>query len=83
MDISFIETLLLAFPEMQENITVDQIKPYWEVLEDLVEQERVLSLGICDLDKASLEELYEWAKVCFFSDSLSVQLYVVVIWIGI
>ncbi|XP_041369133.1 glutamate--cysteine ligase regulatory subunit-like [Gigantopelta aegis] len=63
LDISFIETLLLAFPEMQEKIDVDQIRPYWEVLEDLVAQERVLSIGTCDLDKGSLEELYEWAKV--------------------
>ncbi|XP_071097359.1 glutamate--cysteine ligase regulatory subunit-like [Haliotis cracherodii] len=61
--VTYLETLMLALPELDEEITVEQIKPYWEVMEELVEAETVLSLGICDLDKARLEELYNWAKV--------------------
>ena len=65
LGVSFVETVLLSLSmfETEEEITVDLIRPYWQVLEDLVGQERILSIGIADLDKKKLEELYDWAKV--------------------
>ncbi|XP_067662476.1 glutamate--cysteine ligase regulatory subunit-like [Haliotis asinina] len=62
-NVAYMETLMLSLPEVDEEVTVEQIKPYWEVMEELVLEETVLSLGICDLDKARLEELFNWAKV--------------------
>ena len=64
LDVTFLETALLAFPEFEnEALTLDVIKPYWEVLEDLFHKEVILSLGIADLDKNLLEELFDWAVV--------------------
>ena len=64
LDVTFLETALLSFPEFEnESLTLDIVKPYWEVLEDLVHKEVILSLGMADLDKALLEELYNWAEV--------------------
>ncbi|CAG5124520.1 unnamed protein product [Candidula unifasciata] len=66
---SYIETLLLAVSpgEGEEDDSsapsVSVIKPYWEAMEELVAAETVLSLGVCDLTKDSLEDLYNWAKV--------------------
>ena len=64
LDVTFLETALLAFPEFEnEALALDIIKPYWEVLEDLFHKEVILSLGIADLDKNLLEELFDWAVV--------------------
>ncbi len=61
LDVSTIETVLLSVPEKQRNM--DVIKPVWQTLESLVAEEKVFSLGTCDLDKNQLEELYSLAKV--------------------
>lgn len=66
LNITFIETVLLALPELEEeekDLSLSVIQPYWKLLEEMVEEEKVLSLGIADLDKEQLEELYNWAKV--------------------
>ncbi|XP_048775053.2 glutamate--cysteine ligase regulatory subunit-like [Ostrea edulis] len=66
LNITFIETVLLALPELEEeekDLSLSVIQPYWKLLEEMVEEEKVLSLGIADLDKEQLEELYNWAKI--------------------
>ena len=42
---------------------LDDLKPVWEALEVLQDQELVMSLGISDLNLEQLQELYDWAKV--------------------
>jgi len=73
---SYVETVLLAVspcveeddpdylttPE-QQPAAMDRLKPYWEVMEQLVKDDKVLSLGVCDLNKDVLQDLYTWAKV--------------------
>ena len=56
---------MLALPEQddEEDLSLSVIQPYWEMLEGMVEEEKVLTLGIADLNKERLEELYNWAKV--------------------
>lgn len=65
LKVSFVETVLLSISmfNTEEEITVEQLKPYWKVLEKMVQEEKVLSIGVSDLDKTKLAELYEWAKV--------------------
>lgn len=64
LDVTFIETVLLSFPESEnEELTLEAIQPYWKALEKLVYREMVLSLGLADLDKALLEALHDWAEV--------------------
>ncbi|BFZ05815.1 hypothetical protein BsWGS_08854 [Bradybaena similaris] len=72
---SYVETLMLAVAPSSGDVdddndddsvspvSLDTIKSYWEAMEQLVSADRVLSLGICDLTKDALEELYNWAKV--------------------
>ncbi|BFZ20256.1 hypothetical protein BsWGS_23295 [Bradybaena similaris] len=65
---SYIETLLLAVGPVNEDNdsstpSAKAIQPYWEAMEELVAAEKVLFLGVCDLTKDSLEDLYNWAKV--------------------
>lgn len=65
LNITFIETVILALPELEEEeeVSLSVIQPYWEALEEMVEGERVLSLGIADLNKEQLEKLHNWAKI--------------------
>lgn len=67
---SYVETLLLSLSPTEEeedsdtpSMTLEKIQPYWEVMEELVGCQKVLSVGICDLNKEVLEDLYTWSKV--------------------
>ena len=42
-------------------------------MEILVDSGYVQSLAVCDLDKNTLEKLYEWARVCFYNFSYNVH----------
>ncbi|XP_076436108.1 glutamate--cysteine ligase regulatory subunit-like [Babylonia areolata] len=65
LDCSFVETVLLSLSmfESEDDIQVEQIKPYWQALEGLVDQKRVFSIGVSDLDKVKLTQLYQLARV--------------------
>ena len=53
--------MLISLPESR--CTVEELKPIWETLEEYVRHNKVLSLGVSDLSKSQLEELYNWAEV--------------------
>ena len=61
LGVTFIESLILSVPE--EHTSLEYLKPLWSTLEEQVEANRVYSLGISDLSKSQLEELFGWAKV--------------------
>ncbi|GAB1607796.1 glutamate--cysteine ligase regulatory subunit-like [Argonauta hians] len=71
LDVEYIETVLLSWhanpqeedEEEEEELTLEHLKPYWEILQELHHDEVLLNAGVSDLDRALLEELYEWAKV--------------------
>lgn len=67
LNVTFIETVLLALPvfDDEDELTLDLIKPYWTCMESLVDSDKVLSLGIADLNKDMLQQLYTWSRVCF------------------
>ena len=62
LNISFIETVILSVPD--DRHTLEHIQPLWSALEEQVSRQRVYSLGVSDLSKVQLEELYNWATVC-------------------
>jgi len=64
--ISDIETVLLAFQDhtfCSERIPLDVIEPLWQVLEEYVEHDVIVRLGVCDFNRDQLEELMNIAKV--------------------
>lgn len=64
LEVTFVESVIVALPEFDhEELDITVIQPYWKVLEKLVNEEKVLSLGMADLDKRHLEQLFEWAEV--------------------
>ncbi|XP_014670750.1 PREDICTED: glutamate--cysteine ligase regulatory subunit-like [Priapulus caudatus] len=64
LGVSQLDVLILACPDTPDDeMSLDLIKPLWLILEGMVEQRLLLSLGIADLQKETLEQLYNWAKV--------------------
>jgi len=63
LNVSFIETVILSVPDDQRTLT--NIQPLWSALEEYVSLQRIYSLGISDLSKIQLEELYNWASVSY------------------
>lgn len=65
LDVSFIDSVILALPSSssQYRVSLDEIKPLWVVLEELVQNGKVLTIGISDLDTGQLTELHQWAQM--------------------
>ena len=70
LGVSHIETVILSLTYILNHKTLSEIMPLWEVMEGLVEQEKVFSLGVSDLDSKQLEELHSSAKVPSFTCNL-------------
>ncbi|XP_071821858.1 glutamate--cysteine ligase regulatory subunit-like [Apostichopus japonicus] len=66
LDTDIIDVLLLSVsekPNVIETFHMDHLKTLWSVLERMVDKGQIKTLGVCDLEKPALEELYNWAKV--------------------
>ena len=61
LGVSFIEAVILSVPEEHKNLC--KLETLWAALEEQVACNRVYSLGISDLSKQQLEDLFNWAKV--------------------
>lgn len=74
LDIPKIDVVLLALsktPNVIEDLTFEHLKPLWWELEREVNKGRIGALGICDAERALLEELYNWARVKPIIDQLN------------
>ena len=65
LGVSSVECVILSLvPEPRETESfLDELKPLWSALEELVEKGSVYTLGVSDLTKDQLEGFYDWAKV--------------------
>lgn len=57
----FIETIILSVPE--EYRSSDSLYSYWQVLEKLVDEKKVLTLGVSNLNVDQLDNLYNIAII--------------------
>ncbi|KAG8436750.1 hypothetical protein GDO86_007728 [Hymenochirus boettgeri] len=65
LGVAQLDSVIIAPPPLEECMTVsmEHVQPYWEELESLVTDAKVVAIGTSDLDKALLEQLYIWAKI--------------------
>lgn len=63
--IEVIDSLILSLPPLpsEEKFTLDHIKPLWTEIEKLVEENKVLTIGVSDLDTEELMQLYNWSQI--------------------
>ncbi|KFP57902.1 Glutamate--cysteine ligase regulatory subunit, partial [Cathartes aura] len=45
------------------SLSLEYLQPYWQELENLVQNKKIVAIGTSDLDKTLLEQLYLWAQV--------------------
>lgn len=59
-----IDSLVLAYPcKMESNLLLPGLKELWQVLEEYVEQQKLLSIGVSDVETDVFIALHDWAKV--------------------
>ncbi|XP_063056319.1 glutamate--cysteine ligase regulatory subunit [Engraulis encrasicolus] len=65
LGVSKLDSVIVAPPPLPDgaNQTLENLQPLWEELEGLVHSNKVTAIGTSDLDKALLEQLYNWAQV--------------------
>ncbi|XP_048377994.1 glutamate--cysteine ligase regulatory subunit-like [Stegostoma tigrinum] len=63
--ISQLDSVTLAVTPLSEGHqpTLEDLKPYWKELEDLVQEQKITSIGVSDLDQEVLEVLCQHAQV--------------------
>jgi hypothetical protein len=50
---------------MESNLLLPGLKELWQVLEEYVEQQKLLSIGVSDVETDVFIALHDWAKVNF------------------
>ncbi|KAL5483798.1 hypothetical protein EMCRGX_G020213 [Ephydatia muelleri] len=63
LGIRSIHLLVVSLAQSAEELTLEQLKPVWKAMEELVHNKTVVSLGTGGLTQPRLQELYEWAQV--------------------
>ena len=61
LGVTSIDTVMISLPK--EHRSMETLQVLWNILEQLVEEEKVFTLGVSDLDKTELEELHSLANV--------------------
>ncbi|XP_051757887.1 glutamate--cysteine ligase regulatory subunit isoform X2 [Ctenopharyngodon idella] len=65
LGVSQLDSVIIAPPPLPEGEaqTLTHLQPLWEELESLVQSQKIAAIGTSDLDKALLEQLYNWAQI--------------------
>ncbi|RWS29287.1 Glutamate--cysteine ligase regulatory subunit-like protein [Leptotrombidium deliense] len=62
LNITQIDSLILSLPPSGMKITLEEMKPIWQCVEQIVADAKVLDVGVTDLDTNQLKDLYFWAQ---------------------
>lgn len=67
---SFIESVMISLPNYGSHIKLEEFLPLWNVVEDFIDKQKILSAGVCDFMLPLLSDLYDQAKVKLFIDRI-------------
>ncbi|KAJ7410442.1 deoxynucleotidyltransferase terminal interacting protein 2 [Willisornis vidua] len=65
LGVAQLDSVIIAPPPLEDGTTLslEYLQPYWQELESLVQNKKIVAIGTSDLDKTLLEQLYLWAQV--------------------
>ncbi|PKK28040.1 glutamate-cysteine ligase, modifier subunit [Columba livia] len=65
LGVAQLDSVIIAPPPVEDgnSLSLEYLQPYWQELENLVQNEKIVAIGTSDLDKTLLEQLYLWAQV--------------------
>lgn len=56
---------MISLPNYGGQLTLTEFMPLWNIVEDFIDKQKILSAGVCDFMLPLLSELYAAAKVIF------------------
>ncbi|XP_071666521.1 glutamate--cysteine ligase regulatory subunit isoform X2 [Patagioenas fasciata] len=65
LGVAQLDSVIIAPPPVEDgnSLSLEYLQPYWQELENLVQNRKIVAIGTSDLDKTLLEQLYLWAQV--------------------
>ncbi|XP_009466645.1 PREDICTED: glutamate--cysteine ligase regulatory subunit [Nipponia nippon] len=65
LGVAQLDSVIIAPPPAEDgtSLSLEYLQPYWQELETLVQNKKIVAIGTSDLDKTQLEQLYLWAQV--------------------
>lgn len=65
LGVAQLDSVIIAPPPVEDgnSLSLEYLQPYWQELENLVQNKKIVAIGTSDLDKTLLEQLYLWAQV--------------------
>lgn len=65
LGVAQLDSVIVAPPPVEDgtSLSLEYLQPYWQELENLVQNKKIVAIGTSDLDKTLLEQLYLWAQV--------------------
>lgn len=71
---------MISMPNYGAQLSLNDFMPLWNVIEDFIDKQKILSAGVCDFMLPLLSDLYNAAKVSrLSSNELSMDIYIYVI----
>jgi len=60
---SYLESVMISLPNYGAQLTLNDLMPLWNIVEDFIDKQKILSAGVCDFMLPLLSDLYDTAKV--------------------
>lgn len=64
---NYLESVMISMPNYGAQLSLNEFMPLWNVIEDFIDKQKILSAGVCDFMLPLLSDLYNAAKVNHFS----------------
>ena len=61
----YFESLMISLPNYGSKLTLNEVIPLWNVIEDFIDKRKILSAGVCDFMLPLLSELHDVVKVIY------------------
>ncbi|CAF2938057.1 unnamed protein product [Rotaria sp. Silwood2] len=59
---NYLESFMISLPNYGSHITLKEFLPLWNIIEDFIDKQKILSAGVCDFMLPLLSDLYDNAK---------------------
>jgi len=60
---NYLESVMISLPNYGSQLTINEFIPLWNIVEDFIDKQKILSAGVCDFMLPLLSDLYDAAKV--------------------
>lgn len=67
---------MISLPNSGVQITLNEFLPLWRVIEDYIDNQKILSAGVCDFMFPLLSDFYDSCKVIDVKNRIQLQSFV-------